>query len=140
MWKQLVQTEKDVDLPSPAETRRAFRVLVSNAGTLGKFCVFIDGLDEFAGDCRDAVTFLTELTTNSGFKAVISSRPISACMAAFEDCPGLQLHHLNRRDITVYVRSVIGQHKRMKTRVSSHPSQAPALMDEIVQRSCGVFL
>jgi hypothetical protein len=114
MWKELKRTDKDVSLPSPTETRHAFRVLASKASELGKFCFLIDGLGEFSGDYRNAIDFIKELTRNAGLKAIVSSRPIPDCVAAFEDNPRLELHKLTRNDIITYVSDIIGRHKYME--------------------------
>ena len=59
------------------------------------------------GDYRDGIAFIEELTTNPGFKVLVSSRPIPDCAAAFDSMPRLQLHHLTHDDITAYVHDVV---------------------------------
>ncbi|KAK3898854.1 hypothetical protein C8A05DRAFT_46934 [Staphylotrichum tortipilum] len=141
MWKELERNpDGQVSFPSPTETRDAFQTLASKASQFGKFCVFIDGLDEFTGDYRDAIAFIKDLTTNPCFKVVVSSRPIPECNAGFEDCPGLRLQDLTRPDIAKYVDDVVGGHKSMQKLVTRHPVQAQQLKDELVDKSSGVFL
>ncbi|KAK4035203.1 hypothetical protein C8A01DRAFT_18092 [Parachaetomium inaequale] len=142
MWKELSRTGKDVDLPSLTEARHAFRVLASKASELGKFCFLIDGLDEFSGDYQNAIAFIKELTSNPGLKAIVSSRPIPECVAAFEDNPRLELHNLTKDDITTYVWDIIGRHKYMERLIkrSRYVFQAQGLMDDIIHKSSGVFL
>lgn len=144
MWKELkrnlLNQSEDVSLPSLTETKNAFKTLASKASDFGRFCVFIDGLDEFTGDFRDAITFIKELTTNPCFKVVVSSRPIPDCRARFEHCPGLRLQDLTRRDMTKYVDDVIGGHKHMEKLITRHPVQAQELRDDLVVKSSGVFL
>ncbi|KAH6850502.1 hypothetical protein B0I37DRAFT_323904 [Chaetomium sp. MPI-CAGE-AT-0009] len=139
MWKELNHTNDSVGLPSLSETRHAFRVIAAKAGDLGKFCFLIDGLDEFTGDYRNAISFIQELTANPGFKAVVSSRPIPECVDAFEDNPRLQLNQLTLHDIKTYVDDVIGGHKYMKKLMNRHPAKARLLMGTIVEKSSGVF-
>ncbi len=141
MWKELEHNPKaKVSLPNPTETRHAFQTLASKASEFGRFCVFIDGLDEFTGDFRDAITFIQDLTANPCFKVVVSSRPIPECNAGFEDCPGLRLQDLTRPDIAKYVDDVIGGHKSMQRLLTQHPPEARQLRDELVDKSSGVFL
>jgi hypothetical protein len=145
MWKELEHTPLNqshaVKLPSPTETKAAFKTLGgSKASEFGRFCVFIDGLDEFTGDYQDAIAFIKELTTNPCFKVVVSSRPIPDCRAGFEHFPGLRLQDLTRRDITKYVDDVIGGHKHMRKLITRHPVQAQELRDDLVVKSSGVFL
>jgi hypothetical protein len=140
MWKELNQTEGDVSLPSLSETRRAFRLIASRSSELGKFCLFIDGLHEFTGDYQEAIAVITELTLNPNIKAVVSSRPIPVCVAAFDDCPKLRLHDLTRWDIRAYVRQCIGGHKYMASLMRRYPDDARDLLEDIVDKSSGVFL
>jgi hypothetical protein len=140
MWKELKITNDSVSLPSLGETRQAFRVIAANASSLGKFCFLIDGLDEFIGDYRNAIDFLQELTANPGFKALVSSRPIPACVDAFEDNPTLPLNHLMHHDIATYVHDIIGGHKYMKKLRTRHLPEAEELTKGIIAKSSGVFL
>ena len=96
--------QREVELPSAAETRQAFRVLAASSTRLGKLCLFIEGLDEFEGDYRGVITFLRDLTKSPNIKAIVSSRPIPECVSAFGGaCSRLQLHELTRRDMETYV-------------------------------------
>ncbi len=142
MWKELRQSVegKRVGLPPLAETRHAFQVLASKSAELGAFCFFIDSLDEFAGSFWDAIAFIKDLTANPGFKVVVSSRPISECIAGFEDYPKLRLQDLTRQDIANYVHDTITGHKYMKRLTNRYPTQAQRLINDIVDKSSGVFL
>ncbi len=141
MWKELERNQDEqVSLPSRTEIKQAFRTVTSMFTELGRFCLFIDGVDEFNGDHRDAITFIKELTVNLGVKAVVSSRPIPECVAGFQDCPRLRLQDLTRRDIAKYVDGIIGGHPYMQKLLNRHPDQARRLKDEIMHKSSGVFL
>lgn len=140
MWKELIEKETDVSLPSPSEARLAFRILSRKSTELGKFCFLIDGLDEFAGDYRDGIAFIKELTANPGFKVLMSSRPIPDCVAAFEGMPRLHLHQLTHDDVTAYVQDVIVGHKYMQKLMVRHRTEALALVEELAEKSSGVFL
>ncbi|KAF2108345.1 hypothetical protein BDV96DRAFT_504494 [Lophiotrema nucula] len=140
MWKQLQATVEDVDLPSPAETKHAFHVITKHSSRLGKFCFFIDGLDEFVGNYLDGIAFIKELAANDNIKIVVSSRPIPDCVASFEGLPTLQLQDLTRDDIRSYVQDVIGSHKYMQRLIDRDPEEAKEIMEDIVTKSSGVFL
>ncbi|KAF2191925.1 hypothetical protein K469DRAFT_621887 [Zopfia rhizophila CBS 207.26] len=140
MWKQLRHNERDVDLPSIAETRAAFRVIASSSSNIGKFCFFIDGLDEFVGNHLDGIAFLQDLALNKHIKIIASSRPIPDCVASFDGLPTLQLHDLNRPDIKSYVDDVIGGHKYMQRLKRESLKEALQIIDDIVAMSSGVFL
>ncbi|OTB15848.1 hypothetical protein K445DRAFT_44342, partial [Daldinia sp. EC12] len=140
MWKQLYDTDGIVNLPSVAETKYAFRVLATKASQIGKFCFFIDGLDEFVGNYLDGIDFLRDLAANPHIKIVVSSRPIPDCVASFSGLPSLDLHHLTRADIRAYVEEIIGGHKYMQGLLNRHPEEATAIMEDLVDKSSGVFL
>jgi hypothetical protein len=142
MWRELNRTEDHVILPSLTETKHAFRMLSSRSGELGKICVFIDALDEVTGDYQEAITFIKELTVNSGVKAVVSSRPVLECIATSggQHEPKLELHTLTRYDIRGYICDVIARHEYMRTLTDRHRSEAIELMGEVERKSSGVFL
>ncbi|KAJ4365171.1 hypothetical protein N0V83_008789 [Neocucurbitaria cava] len=141
MWTQLRSTESEVvGLPSIAESRYAFRTIASASSKLSKFCIFIDGIDEFEGDHVDGITIIKELAVHSHIKIIASSRPIPDCITSFEGLPMLQLHHLTLPDITLYVHDVLGKHKYMHRLVSRHSEEAMGLMQDVIAKSSGVFL
>ncbi|KAI8962922.1 prion-inhibition and propagation-domain-containing protein [Daldinia sp. FL1419] len=140
MWKQLYDNDGAANLPSATETKYAFRVLATKVSQIGKFCFFIDGLDEFVGDYLESIDFLKELVINPHIKIVVSSRPIPDCVASFGGLPSLDLHHLTRADIKTYVEEIIGGHKYMQGLLDRHPDEAMAIMEDLVDKSSGVFL
>ncbi|OIW30172.1 hypothetical protein CONLIGDRAFT_669886 [Coniochaeta ligniaria NRRL 30616] len=140
MWKELIEKETDVSLPSPSEARLAFRILSRKSSEVGKFCFLVDGLDEFAGDYRDGIAFINELTASPGVKVLVSSRPIPDCVAAFDGMPKLHLHHLTLDDISAYVQDVIVGHRYMQKPMARHRTEALALVEELAEKSSGVFL
>ncbi|KAH6847636.1 prion-inhibition and propagation-domain-containing protein [Chaetomium sp. MPI-CAGE-AT-0009] len=141
MWKEINERETEVSLPSSTEIKKAFRTFASESSSkLGKICFFIDGLDEFTGNYYDGIAFIKELSATRNFKVIVSSRPIPDCVAAFDGLPRLQLHHLTRNDITAYVHDVVGSHKYMQKLIARNRADALGLIEEVVHKSCGVFL
>ncbi|KAI0380623.1 prion-inhibition and propagation-domain-containing protein [Hypomontagnella monticulosa] len=140
MWKQLTSGDVSASLPTVAETMAAFRILATKTSDVGRFCFFIDGLDEFAGNYLDGISFLKELGTNNHIKVLVSSRPIPDCVASFDGLPSLQLHNLTFDDITHYVADAVGSHKYMKGLLDQYPNAAGRIMEDIVNKSSGVFL
>jgi len=69
-----------------------------------KYCMFIDGVDEFNGDHFEMCHILKELSMCPNFKICLSSRPLNV----FEDAFGLDLSQklyiekLTRQDILNY--------------------------------------
>ncbi|KAF5654929.1 hypothetical protein F25303_1010 [Fusarium sp. NRRL 25303] len=151
MWKELLERESslrdndlsthdDITLPSVAETRQAFEVISANSGRIGYICFFIDGLDELVGDYSDSIDFISKLAQNEQSKVVVSSRPIPTCVAAFRKHPHLRLQDLTRHDIQAYVQFKVGGHPSMKRHMRRYPEEAASLMNELVDKSSGVWL
>lgn len=139
MWKQLQYTDEDIELPSKAEIAFAFDLIAGRSSGVGKFCLFIDGLDEFEGDYSDGITFLQTLAANENIKIVVSSRPIPDCVSAFKGLPNLQLHDLNQADIESYTHEVVGGHPYMQKLALRNPAEARGILDDIIKKSSGVF-
>ncbi|KAK2613202.1 hypothetical protein N8I77_000129 [Diaporthe amygdali] len=143
MWREseLEDDDNNIIRPTKAEIRSAFEYLANGSEPSKNICFFIDGLDELEGDYMDIISFIQHLATLSPrFKIVASSRPIPECVFAFRNCPGLRLEDLNRGDITRYVKHTIGEHQYMKRLSSKYPSQAQVILDDLVEKSSGVFL
>ncbi|KAI1456385.1 prion-inhibition and propagation-domain-containing protein [Annulohypoxylon moriforme] len=140
MWKQCYDNEAEIFPPSLPEAKYAFHVLATKTSEIGKFCFFIDGLDEFAGDYQQGITFIQELARNHHIKIIVSSRPIPECVASFESLPSLQLHHLTHDDIKAYVEDVVGRHKYMEGLFARQPNESAAIIEYLVTKSSGVFL
>ncbi|RSL66493.1 hypothetical protein CEP54_003654 [Fusarium duplospermum] len=145
MWKEMYNTaekntEDDIHFPSTAETKHAFEVMANSTSDVGRFCFLIDGLDEFAGSYMDGIEFLRSLAGNPRMKIIVSSRPIPACVAAFEDVPKLNLQDLNRSDIKSYVEDIIGSHKYMKRLIQRHAEEGREIVRDVIDKSSGVFL
>lgn len=64
-------------LLSHSELDKAFRRVATEHGKSAKFCIFVDGLDEFSGKPDDMVRWLRDITAISKIKFCTSSRPCS---------------------------------------------------------------
>ncbi|KAI8712794.1 hypothetical protein NCS52_01378600 [Fusarium sp. LHS14.1] len=139
MVKELKETDNGLSLPSVSEIRYALRVLTRES-SMGKFFIFIDGLDEFEGNIRESISLIQELGRPSHIKVLVSSRPIPACVAAYEDPPKLHLQDLTRKDIRAYVEDMIGSHQYIKRLLKRSPEGVKGMMEDLVKKSSGVFL
>ncbi|KAL2673711.1 hypothetical protein Neosp_012154 [[Neocosmospora] mangrovei] len=139
MVKELKETDNGLSLPSVSEIRYAFRVLTRES-SMGKFFIFIDGLDEFEGNIRESISLIQELGRPSHIKVLVSSRPIPACVAAYEDLPKLHLQDLTRKDIRAYVEDMIGSHQYIKRLLKRSPEGVKGMIEDLVKKSSGVFL
>ena len=106
-----------------------------------KFCLFIDGLDEFEGDQLDFCRSLLQLATSPHVKLCVSSRAWNV----FEDSFGrepetkIYIHELTHNDIRSYAERRLQDHPRWKD-LEAEEANAAWLMDEITERAAGVFL
>ncbi|KAK8112534.1 hypothetical protein PG984_013060 [Apiospora sp. TS-2023a] len=81
--------------------KMAFHEVV-NIATKSKFCIFVDGLDEFAGDYAELVELLFELQDHENVKFCISSRPEIQLSNRLSSCKTLRLQDLNLSDLRQY--------------------------------------
>ena len=140
MWQEAEDThDGKLQVPSLTEMKLAF-LAMSKVRDCHRYCFFIDGLDEYCGDYKEGISTLINLAANPNIKIVVSSRPITACVDAFSDQPGLCLHDLTKRDIEVYVDKTVGSHPRMNQHLRSRPHQARAILHDLVAKASGVFL
>ncbi|KAI0860805.1 hypothetical protein F4860DRAFT_477778 [Xylaria cubensis] len=106
-----------------------------------RFCLFIDGLDEFSGDHVDLCQVLQSLAKSRHMKLCVSSRPWNV----FQDFFGqntntmLSIHELTWDDIRRFAQSRLQTHPRWETCWMSEEYQHQ-LVQEIAERAEGVFL
>jgi hypothetical protein len=89
-----------------SEVEETLKKVISgvSGSTSGKFCFFIDGLDEYDGNVHELLGILKEISRSSSIKLCLSSPPWNA----FDDILGqdnhlkLYLEDLTREDIQRY--------------------------------------
>ncbi|KAK5999159.1 hypothetical protein PT974_01549 [Cladobotryum mycophilum] len=107
-----------------------------------KFCVFIDGLDEYEGTMttEDLVKTIQVLGSVPSMKLCISSRPWSVFADAFGSLESsLKLEDLTRNDIRKYVTDKFDGNTQFR-KLKEAGSISSELIDDICQRARGVFL
>ncbi|KIW12619.1 hypothetical protein PV08_09897 [Exophiala spinifera] len=117
--------------------------LLENGNRDYRFCIFVDGLDEFEGDQRchsDLVEFLVKLSSCCGVKLCVSSRRYPVFESGFEDFPQLRMERLTRKDIEAFVVDQLGEIKEFGTLEAAYPSTCNDVIKEIVEKAQGVFL
>ncbi|KAG5818771.1 hypothetical protein H9Q74_000936 [Fusarium xylarioides] len=136
-WK----VENRREIPSPV-IKEALQRLLQNDKLYQqhKFCIFIDGLDEFEPGVQDGLDYIDlvnvlrqwTIHADGNLKLCLSSREEGVFMNEYESGPGFRLHDLTRSDMQEYVRS----------RLSSLQDEdlKRDLATEIPKKSSGIFL
>ena len=125
---------------SEPELQQAFRLLAKEDPAAGKFCFFIDGLDEFDGDHRDLVNLLEDVITSPHIKICVASRPWLVFEDGLKHRPSLMLHHLTYPDIKNFVSSNFNGNAGFVELTKWEPQYANQLLEDIAQKAAGVFL
>ncbi|KAI1738250.1 hypothetical protein F4680DRAFT_450330 [Xylaria scruposa] len=98
-----------------------------------RFCVFIDGLDEYKGPYDDLIDHISQLQEFGNLKVCASSRPELELVNKFRRLKQLRLQDLNQGDIEYFVQRAL-----TKTRLSLQ--ERTELAKEVIRRAEGVFL
>ena len=146
LWRELGRhaldsnTVRQTESPSKAELRQAIELLKSNLNLRFKHCLFLDGLDELAGDHSEGIALIRTLSEIENVKVIVSSRPVSLCYDAFSSGPHLRLQDLTRHDISLYIQDHVGSHPYMVALSEDHPEAAAGVIRTMIERASGVFL
>ena len=116
------------------------RRLISQNEIPFKFCLFIDGLDEYEGDETEIAELFAQLSSTNRMKCCVSSRPHKPFLDAFCDVPRMRLQDLTYQDIQRYVSDKLEADARMRRLAMARPHDVQDLVNEIVSSASGVFL
>jgi hypothetical protein len=121
--------------------RSAFHAIAHDPELPVRFCFFIDGLDEYAGDHIEICdTFIHLVKACSAIKLCLSSRPWNVFKQAFGNKPErIYIHDLTREDIRLFAQSKLSQNIQWRP-MSLESSTGQELVDAITERAHGVFL
>ncbi|KAG4432171.1 hypothetical protein IFR05_012338 [Cadophora sp. M221] len=126
---------------SISEMLAAFETIVDQESMTAKFCVFIDGLDEYNGEFSGLCDMVKRISKSSNIKICISSRPLNAFENAFgqESSQKLYVHSLTSNDILKFAQDRLQSHCRWAA-CAFDDAQKLALVEDLGSRSEGVFL
>jgi hypothetical protein len=120
---------------------QAFETLAQMDQLPAKFCLFIDGFDEYDGDHAEIIRIINLLAQSPHIKLCVSSRPWTVFVDAFDKIHWkLYLQDLTRNDIRLYIKDNLEEDprflelKRRETMASDH------LVLQIIEKAQGVFL
>jgi len=136
----------DVTRWTHRELLETFRRLLNTHDSGLRFCFFIDGLDEYAGDHGELVELLEGMPSSSNIKFCVSSRPWNEFRNVWDQDSRrrLYLEELTGDDIRTYVRTKLECNKAFQEmqRESGGDKSVDCgeLIREIVQKARGVFL
>ncbi|KAH7086405.1 hypothetical protein FB567DRAFT_580552 [Paraphoma chrysanthemicola] len=122
------------------ELLKAFGTMVREPLTPRKFFFAIDGLDEFDGDPKDLVNLILSIAKYQHVKMCISSRPWLVFADAFEERPSLRLEQLTNNDIRKYVAFFFNTNRHYARLSKMEPVKSASLVNEVTEKSAGVFL
>jgi len=125
---------------SLTELRQGFQLLAAQNLADTKFCFFIDGLDEFAGDPVTLINLLKDVSSYPNIKLCVASRPWVEFEDAFKDRSSLRVQDLTYRDIQAYVSSHFLGHVGFAELERREPEYASQLIEDIARKASGVFL
>ena len=126
-----------------AELLGAFAEISLQTKLTKRFCIFIDGLDEYDGDHAEIVELVQGLVQSDDIKICLSSRPWNVFTRAFGggSHPTFRLEELTWSDIQSYVHDTLGSNKLFRQLMAGKDSaRCGKLQVEIVRRAQGVFL
>ncbi|KAJ5528336.1 hypothetical protein N7513_012495 [Penicillium frequentans] len=121
----------------------ALRIFLQSSAEHAKVCLFIDGLDELAGDDddrREVLGLLKEFSTRAHVKICVSSRPWQIFAQAFAGCPQLRLEDLTRKDIRDYVTETFEVDERCQHLRRKDEKIYSQLIFEVTDKAKGVWL
>ena len=141
-WEEIGQLRRQTDIQPllRLELKVAFMRLLEVLLATARVCLFVDGLDEYDGDHEEICDLFKSIISQANVKAVLSSRPIPACVEAFKHSKGLRLEDLTKNDIQEYVSQNLGSQVRMQELRLENPQEARVLERHIVSKASGVFL
>jgi hypothetical protein len=134
-WDHSDSFHKNPDTWSRVELSLALQSITALGSLSYKFCLFLDGLDEYSGNHKDLIADLRVLCDNACVKICVSSRPWNVFVSAFASLDTvLHLEELTANDIFQYAAGHLVR--------ADSCQQQPELDDlvfEIVYKSQGVF-
>jgi hypothetical protein len=121
------------------ELLRMFKALFEQ-GASKNFLLLIDGLDEFDGSHAQLITLLQSKTSLPNIKMCVASRPWPVFEDAFHQTASLRMQDLTYPDITQYVREMFYSNLGFRSLQGEDPDYSSKLVEQIAQKSEGVFL
>lgn len=137
----LVASEGPLETWTDRRLYTSFRRITQDSSLRrSKLCLFVDGLDEFAGDQSSLIDLLRSITDGQDVKVCLSSRPYIIFEEAFGKACTLKLQDLTRADIERYTFDKLQSLPSIQSLSLSDGDVIYRIAWEIVERANGVFL
>jgi hypothetical protein len=104
------------------------------------FLLFVDGLDEFSGDCADIMRLVHRIAARPSVKICVASRFWPIFEDAFGGTSMLRVESLTRRDILTYIHGKFGSSRQFPELLTVQRQEAEALISNLADKASGVFL
>lgn len=109
--------------------------------TSTRFCIFIDGLDEFTTPPLTLCALVKKLTGSQLIKVCVASRPWPQFKDAFIASPTVRMEDLTKDDIELYVARNAQNNVAMQQEIKAlSPKGYEDLLKGVVEKAEGVFL
>lgn len=142
LWNKLDDVARRNHDWSLGQLRKSLECFSKLSPTGHKFCIFIDGLDEFDGDHSDMVEILLRLSESSHLKLCIASRPWNVFEIGFggDYRHKIYIQDLTHQDIVKFTRSRLEWRSRHSWVHSVTTEERERLIATVTDRAQGVFL
>lgn len=135
-WESLCLFNEDTRPFTEDELGTMFQHAVAEISSRAKVALFIDGLDEFDGDCKVLINLLRKCVSYP-IKVCVASRPWNEFSDAFQHNPSLRMEELTRHDIKKYVVATFGENPQFQRLQQRKANFAHDLIEQIVKKASG---
>ena len=139
-WRLLSLFDQDLQEWTESELQEMLHKVIGEVCKTKRICLFIDGLDEFEGEQGDLMNLMLDIVANTNTKVCVASRPWVEFEDAFGQEPSLRMQDLTCSDINHFVTENLQndpKYDQLRRRESAFANQ---LIENIVNKSSGVFL
>ena len=137
-----IPTQAAVPWPQKALTKALMSVIKQERHAI-KFCILIDGLDEFQGNVDEQESLMNVVRTLSNCdsaKLCVSSRPEAHLIYNFNNYKKLRLQDLTLDDMELYTKQEFKKYPLMARYADEEPSLYKGLVQSLPRKADGIFL
>lgn len=110
--------------------------------SMGKICLFIDGLDEYNGEHQTIVNVFAGLASSTNIKLCVASRSWNVFRHAYERLEHkLYMQEQTRNDIRKFVEDKLGHDQYLKSKVSGSDCDSDYdVVEHVIEKAEGIFI